>query len=100
MKSSYLFLNFLSVYPLDTVLCCVRTFSYPSLCTEVRGKLDKSVLSFQHVGPEAQTAGCLPRGREFFETSSPLYFCRVPWEIASVYVLFAAAMHGFRVPFS
>lgn len=66
MKSSYLFLKFLSVCPLDTVLCCVSTFSYPSLSTEVRGKLDKSVFSFQHVGPEAQTAGCLPWGRESF----------------------------------
>lgn len=66
MKSSYLFLKFLSVCPLDTVLCCISTFSYPSLSTEVRGKLDKSVLSFQHVGPEAQTAGCLPWGRESF----------------------------------
>lgn len=74
MMSYDLFLKFLSVCLLDTVLCCVSTFSCPSLSTEVRRKLDNLVLSFRHMGPEAQTAGCLPWGRgSSWNIFSPLF---------------------------
>lgn len=77
MKSHYLFLKFLSVYPLDTVLCCVSTFSYPSLSTEIRGKLDKSLCSMWGLRLKLQAA--CPGAGSLFETSSPHYFCTVPW---------------------